>query len=209
MNKIRNKKRLGALTLALLLVFLVGGAFALLDGTLDITGSVNIAAPPQLYVIWSDVEGDYMIPWTVTPAFTAGATQRARIVDARGRTNQRIEWSVYFSGDDMFLGAGVVTLTATAQNVGLIPALIDDFDITFNAVGGFTLADFGLDFQSIGADSIANFVSSTPLAPGASRDVQISILWDGTIPTGFAATTSTGYQLAATLVIEFDYIPAP
>jgi hypothetical protein len=56
MQNIKKKKRLTNFAVGLLLVFLIGGAFAFLAGVLDVVGDVHVAAPQDLYVVWNDTD---------------------------------------------------------------------------------------------------------------------------------------------------------
>jgi len=208
MRKMKNKKRLTGLVIAFLLVALTGSAFAFAPGILDVTGNIRLA---DAYVVWSNVQDS---PGMFTPlSGEVEAIHSAQIVDARGRTRQRIEWNIYFTGP------GFAMITATATNEAGVNALIDDFTVTWTpaiAGVGATLADFGLTVDPL--NLFAGFVG-TVIAPGADEIVLIRIDWDGTVPAGFNVPgdnvvrsvdgTDVSFGLAGTFVIEFDYIVAP
>jgi hypothetical protein len=90
MRKLRNKKRMTTLLVGLLLTLVVGSAFALTPGTLEIHGFINVAAQ-ELDVRWcgwnTSVTGD-----TIVAAPNVFA-------DAAGRPNQRIQWMVSFGSN--------------------------------------------------------------------------------------------------------------
>jgi len=200
MRNSRNKKRLTSLVTAFMLTFVVGTAFAFAPGMLDIGTIINLSAQEDLYVVWSDVTGgpDFQLLSSVTPAgWEIGARHTARIVNERGRTNQRIEWTINFSEE------GFAAITATATNNSLQPVIITGGNATWSniAIPGLTAVDFGL-MEDV---SISGFVGET-LSPGDSTSMTVYVFWDGTVPAGF--TASDDYAFAANLTVTFDYAPA-
>jgi len=186
------KKTINTLVIAFMLTFLVGAAFAFAPGILDVRGTVNIAVPE--YVVWTNVVAgpDFEL---ITPAgWEFGATHSAEIVDARDRTNQRIEWTINFSEP------GFAEITATAENQSALHAAT----ITNVSYGwdDDELADaFGLTVDII----VASFVGLT-LEPGAEATVTILVGWfDGIIPPDFEASATDEYTFVNTFFIEFDY----
>ena len=191
------------ITLAIVfaLVFVVGSAFALTQGELDMVSTVNIAAPDDLYVVWNNV-----VAPPVPFGFVVGATQTATIENARGRTAQRIVWTINFNQFDPLTEA-VAAITATAVNNSTQTAVITGGTAAWTDAAGAALnpADFGLTVDIIG---LAAF--SGTLAPSAvSAPLTVEVEWDGTVPTGFTVPDGQTHGFAATLTIEFDYAPAP
>ena len=215
MTKLKTRKRLTALVIAFMLTFTAGAAFAFASGTLDIVGTISVAAPQDLYVIWSDVTGDpgatpAPSPSGIVAAVAVGATQSFNIVDERGRTDQRIEWTVNFYDD----AGGAVSMIATATNNALLPALISDATVTWTRpdpndalAPPITVnpSDFGL---TLDVDVMGDFEGAI-LAPGAgagsSADLVVMLEWDGTAPSDFTVPTGQNYAFATTLTISFNY----
>jgi len=198
------------------ITFLVGAAYAFAPGILDVRGTVNIAVPD--YVVWTNVEGgdnfhfgpgiipdppDYdggpgegVEPVIGFTPFGAefGATHNAIIVDARGRTNQLIEWNIYF------YQGGFADITATVTNQSALhAAIITNMNISWGDE----------DFANTFGDSLTvrNFTGSfvgTTLAPGESTTVYLAVDWDGTVPDGFVASNDD-YTFVNTFLVEFDY----
>ena len=190
-NKLVNK-----LVVVFTALFLTGAVFAFAPGILDVQGTVNIAAPD--YVIWSNVEagpGFELLP--PPPGWEYGATHTAQIVDARDRTNQRIEWNINFSDE------GFADITATATNESALHAATIT-NLTYGWGDTAVANDFGLSVDVL----TGSFVGLT-LAPGASATVTMSVEWDGTIPQGFVGSATDEYTFVTTFFIEFDYELAP
>ena len=221
MRKIRNRKRLSILALAFLLLFITGSAFAFAPGILDITGNVRFA---QGYVRWeSVVPGSTLFPAPGPQPLSGGyqAFHTYQIVDARGRTNQRIEWNVYFTAP------GFAMLAATAENTSGVPALVSDPVITFTPVGGtaITLTDtpdpnFGLSAEEV--IPLAGVIN--PSGPNSSGMTSIDLFWNGSIPDNFTLTDPVSrpvnpnapvadqnrtFGLAGVITVSFDYTVAP
>ena len=190
-NKLVNK-----LVAAFAVVFVIGAAFAFAPGILDVTGTVNVAVPD--YVIWDDVvagPGFELLP--PPPGWEYGATHTAQIVDARDRTDQRIEWTINFSE------AGFADITATARNESALhSATITDLTYGWDDAG--IANDFGLT-----VDVITSSFVGLILAPEATATVTMSVEWDGTIPAGFEGSATDEYTFVNTFFIEFDYELAP
>ena len=188
-NKLVNK-----LVITLTLVFAAGAAFAFAAGILDVAGTVNIAVSD--YVVWTYVEAGPDFNLINSRRGELGATHTAEIVDVRGRTNQRIEWTVNFSEPGEWAHADI---TATATNVSAIhSAIITNVTYGWNDDNG-VVDDFGLLVYII-----PNTFLGVTLAPEASASVLISASWDGIIPPEAEAADFTN-----TFFIEFDYELAP
>jgi hypothetical protein len=174
MNKFKNKKRLIGLVVVFAMIFTVGTAFALTTQTLDIQGTITIAAdPPEASVYWSDV-----VPapqWVPLFGYSFGNVENVVAVDANDDT--LITWGMTFTGDAE-LGI-LATIIATARNRGTEPVIITDVAVEFDAA----LADFDFDYE-INPDDV-DFVSPIPLLPGETRNVIVGIEWWGEMPTGF------------------------
>ena len=202
MQKLKNKKRLTTLVVVFMLVFVVGAAFAFDPGILDVRGTVNVAAPDELYVVWD--EADTGVDFAAF-GFSWRAESDATIVDARGRTDQRIEWVVTFAAPDddvpNALDPSEAVLTAFARN----DSLLLDADITAGSVTWTTPppAGFGLTHT---VDDTA-FLGT--LTPGAlSGPLEVKLEWDGTFPAGFFDNADPGDELpVAVLLVTFDYAP--
>ena len=189
-NKLINK-----LVAAFVLVFLAGAAFAFAPGILDVDGTVNIAIPD--YVTWTNVEAGPGFELITPFGWEFGATHEAQIVDARERTNQRIEWTINFSEP------GFADITATATNESVLhSATITNLTYGWDDLG--IADDFGLSVNVI----TSSFVGLT-LLPEASATVTMSVDWDGTIPLGFEGSDTDEYTFVNTFFIEFDYELAP
>ena len=202
MRNIRNKKRLTALVIAFMMVFLSSAAFALQSGTLDIVGTVNIIAPEELYVVWYSVDPDGPVPVFVPAIFANNARHGAEIIDSRGRTDQTIAWDIYF--DNEALG-GQVALSATAFNNGLVPATITRVDYEWTDAGGNVINAatlFGLDVTITDAGFVGTLASLTESSP-----VIVGVEWDGTTPNNFTVPSGDTHAFAATLTITFSYAP--
>lgn len=235
MQNIRNKKRLTGLVLAFLLVFVVGSAFAFTPGFLDIIGRVNLQT--EGYVVWYSVANTQMDnplapiippgpppPGPGTFGTPIGSLQFAQIVNrtapAPNLTNQRIEWDMYFVTVGSVPGLGAATehrarLTATARNLGSLTAEIDTASVTWQTPAGAPLdpSDFGL---TVVIDQAMFSGAANQLAPGGvSMPLQVDVLWDGTLPSGFGpgaiptdpAQVNWPVAFAARLIIVFDYDP--
>ena len=197
MKIMRNRNKLvNKLVIAFAVIFLAGAAFAFAPGILDVTGTVNIAIPD--YVTWTDVEagpGFQLMP--PPPGWEYGATHEAQIVDARDRTNQRIEWTINFSDP------GFADITATATNESALNSAVIT-DLTFGWDDEDIADDFGLTVDVL----TSSFVGLT-LLPEATASVTMSVEWDGTIPLGFEGSATEEYTFINTFFIEFDYELAP
>jgi len=191
----RNKNKLiNTLVIVFVLAVGAGAAFAFAPGIIDVDGTVNIAIPD--YVVWTNVEAGPGFELIVPDGWEFGATHEAEIVDARERTNQRIEWTINFSE------AGFADITATATNESALhPAIITE--LSYGWDDDEIAEDFGLTVDVI----TTSFVGLT-LAPEASATVTMSIEWDGTIPLDFEGS-SDEYTFINTFYIEFDYELAP
>ena len=191
----KNKNLVNKLVIGFSLLFLIGAVFAFTPGILDVTGTVNIANPG--YVVWTNVEAGPGFELINPFGWEFGATHTAEIVDARGRTNQRIEWTINFSEE------GFADITATATNESsLHSAVIANLSYGWNDED--IAHDFGLSIDVL----TPSFVGLT-LAPKTSATVTISITWDGTIPLEFVPSGTDGYTFVNTFFIEFDYELAP
>ena len=204
MQKLRNKKRLTTLVVAFMLTFVVGSAFAFAPGILDITGTVNVATPEELYVVWDEADTGVDL---AALGFSWRAQSDATIVDMRGRTDQRIEWVVTFAAPDddvpNALDPSEATLTAFARN----DSLLLDADITAGSVSWSTAppAGFGL------THSVNDTAFLGTLTPGAvSGPLEVSVEWDGSFPAGFFDNANPGDELpVAVLLVTFDYVAVP
>ena len=169
----RNRKRLSVLAVAFALVFMVGAAFALTPGRLDVIGTVNLDA--ELYVAWYHVSPE---PLDIAPLFiTEGSSHNTLLEDANGRTNQIIVWNVYFVEPEN--GEFSATLTATARNNSAVEATISQ------VVAGWDdellAEEWGLDINIF-----TGAITSVDLAGGAvSAEMSITVDWDGNFPASF------------------------
>jgi len=207
MQKLKNRKRLTALAIAFMLVFMTGAAFAFSPGALDVVGTVNIAAPDELYVVWETADTGTSLggiqPW----GFSWGVIDStATIGNARGRTDQRITWTITFEapdeGWDIFVGNAEAALTATATNNSVsTDALISAATVTWSPANAPTLFGFDLDIDQAAFTGVLD-------AGDATGDLVILLDWDGTFPAGFFDGETPGDPVfAATLTIEFEYDP--
>ena len=192
----KNRKILiNNLVIAFTVTFLVGAAFAFTPGIIDVTGTVNVANLG--YVVWTNVEAGPNFELITPFGWEYGATHRAQIVNARDRTNQRIEWTINF------IEPGFADITATATNESALHAATIT-NLSYGWADSNIANDFGLSIDVI----TTAFIGLT-IAPESSATVTMSISWDGTIPLGFEATGTDGYSFVNTFFIEFDYELAP
>ena len=199
MNKLKNRKRLTTVVIAFLLTFVVGAAFALNPGILEIRGTVNITAPGALYVVWDSVD-DGNPSGLISPLWGSFGTisSTASIVNANGRTNQRIVWSIEFDEFDSGTGAQA-GITAIARNNATIDALVSTRTPVFTWSNPTLAADLGL---TVDIDDM--FFNGTILAGGTSMPLVATIIWDGSIP----ASATPGQSFTLDLIIDIDYIAA-
>ena len=183
MRKIKNKKRLTILAITFMLVFLIGSAFAITPGVLDIFGRI-ILAEQELYVVWCDTGP------SLSGSPVGNITQTASVLPwpIYGRTRQRIAWNISFTGP------GTASLTAQIHNIGLLDANIYDWSIDITNVEGNT--DFGLQ-AIVNSDDILGRIN----AGTRSTPLNVDVFWGGTgiiDPTGLNE---------ASIIIEFMYEP--
>jgi len=183
MQNYKNKKRLTVAALLLMLTLVGGGAFAATPGVLQVAGGFGFG-DEQLHIIWTDTE--------VEGLMNVATTNEARIVDhmtvggasANHRVNHRVEWAVGFVSE------GAVTLTATAENVGQLPALLAT---PGTAIWSYLFADDIIPFTlgnvvALNHRSETNtLIEANPTFPvnmqvGDTVDVQITLAWDGVAP---------------------------
>jgi len=176
MNKFKNKKRLIGLVVVFAMIFAVGTAFALTTQTLDIQGTITIAAdPPEADVYWSDVvPAPQFVPLFV---YNYGTVENVVAVDADDDT--LITWGMTFIGDAEY--GLLATIVATARNRGTEPVIITEVEVEFDA----DLADFDFEYEINQVILGVDFVSDIPLLPGETRDVAVGIGWFGEMPAGF------------------------
>ena len=233
MQRMRNKKRLTTLVIAFLMVFVIGSAFAMVPGMLDVSGRVHFVA--DQYVIWNQVFHQQAPggPIVIVPAMAVdGSTQIASIGDRPAglpRTRQRISWNVYFSEFDTSASAAIA---ATIQNNHNQNVEVTEIRIIWRNNAGVnlqaptvisaapfvgpatsTLTDFGLTV------TIEDFWSALDvlLPNGAvSDEIDITLSWNGTLPSPPPANTmgtpvtatspsNLSYHPGVQLYIEFDY----
>ena len=187
MTKLKMRKRLTLLVLAFMLTFTMGAAFALTQGSLDIVGTVNLAAPHELYVIWSAVDATGQEPIPTYGGISGAAagisgTQSAIIQNARGRTSQRIVWDVDLW--DYVNGGGVIMI-ATALNQASVAADLTHVSTTWEQWNGTAwvaldaadlLSDWGLTLAT--TPTLAAF-TATPLLPAETRNLNVALEWTG------------------------------
>jgi len=196
MQKLKGKKRLSILSIVFALVFMVGAAFALTPGTLDIMGTVNLDA--ELYVVWYNVDPEPIPPIAAAAFITDGSSHHTILEDARGRTDQRIIWNVFFVEPED--GEFMATLTATAMNNSTMDAVITQ--AVANWDNPALAAEWGLDLFVVSTAFVG-----TLLAGDESPALSVTVDWDGTFPATF--TPGTDELPTFPLAIEFSYGPAP
>jgi hypothetical protein len=224
MQKLKNKKRLTGTVIVFLLTFLVGAAFALTDGILDIEGRVRVAAP-DLVVIWADDGGDFTGTRAPFPPFAEGSGTFVNtwafvdpFPDVNGRPRQTIVWTIdfgTFGADDPdsslinpFIDwsdfddfSHYAILTAVAHNISDFDAEITNPTLVYDA----SLADeLGL---------IINFVENSEddfmgeiLSGAVSEELIVGVIWDSTeMSADFDAADVPWLELE--IAVSFDYIP--
>jgi len=207
MQNLKNKKRLTILTIAFLLTFLVGAAFAFPPGNLEIEGWIGIGQD-EMCVIWATAATSQ----SAAGVATTNVTRITSMSLGGGVFNpgHRIEWAIGF------VNPGTVTLTATAINDGTVPVMIQ--------APVFNWGPFGDEGLTYTMDSTA-FVGG-PLAPGATTgDLIINI----TMPTGWINPLGAGigplhssldnwfedqlddddYDLLTSFTVDIVYVVAP
>jgi len=171
MKNLKNKKRLGSISILLLLVFIVGAAFAYGQGQLDINGAVTFT-PPDLLVEWID------------PVLTnqdwddEDETMTAEIVEDDKGNDTIIEWAFTFEE-----ARGEATLTAMAENTGTMDAEIESakFDWVQHEDCEFTEAQFATIMAGLTAtievddDDFADVV----LVGATTNTMTVTVTWDG------------------------------
>ena len=163
----RDNKKLKATLMVLLLIFVLGAAFAFTPGRLTIGGAVNLE-PDDLYVQWR----------TTSHTSTSGVRSELPVIeDANGRTNQHIRWEVTFENP------GTASLSFQAQN------LSQAFDAL---IGNLTVSPGALDIAIVGADygitlsgDYVDFNGAVVPMTGLSDVYTLNVHWDGRIPPGF------------------------
>ena len=210
MRKLKNKKRIATTVIAFALIFMVGTAFALQPGTLDIAGRVYVAAPGEViwysaiadYCDWHDWDNDFIVPF----GGAIDTYQSANISDD-GKT---IYWSMalidYEPFDDAF-----AALTARAVNRSTANAAITGGSIVWQIVDGdgtlisASALEAATEFGLTATINSSAFLNSS-LAPDAiTGGLIVNVYWDGTVPDGFTVSAGQDFGLAATLAITFDY----
>ena len=180
MSNLRNKKRLTALVLAFLMVFVVGAAFALTPGALTVAGTISLD-PPDVRLIWEldDTASDY-----VNTSGTVDYVINVNEVDAAS-TDSAIIWNVSF----MQPGTATLNLAVTNQSPTTI-ARIESVDITplgglldgsgpGNWADGFTLGGTATTGVAAGLAPTALVAADTTRSAGT-----VTVTWDGTFPDG-------------------------
>jgi hypothetical protein len=216
MQNLRNKKRLVSLAVVFALVFLAGAAFALADGTLEISGNVSVAG--QGYVRWyaDDADGTRL-------EFAVADSGNDALVGhefwlgtnwSTGLSRQVLMWNIEFGEP------GSVALTAVAINDSGIDAEITAMRVSWmdnsgNTINSNDFTDFGLTVDFLGSDAV--FLTSVMDADGGlSEELLVEVFWDGTVPPNFVGSFNGGLTTeledvllggAGTLMIEFDYAP--
>ena len=191
----KSKKWLNTLVIAFVMIFGVGAAFAFAPGQVDIAGTINLAAPDDLYVSWVSIdEGPNFTP----ASGTLHSNHTTVITDYRGRTDQRIVWTINFDEP------GFAAITATARNNSARPAIITGGNLNWTSVygSGSTPATFGLSYY------ILSSAFEGILAPGATTSMTVRVEWDGRVPESFIDSATGEYSFAASFEITFDYAPA-
>lgn len=197
MQNLRNRKRLMGVTIAFLLTFVIGAAFAFPPGHIDIIGGI---ATGRMCVIWEDAT-------TTQSAAGVASTNVARITDhAINGDDHRIEWAIGFAEP------GTVTLTANAINDGIVDVNLGTPTIAWGLFGqeGFTYT----------IDATA-FLATNPLSPGdSSGDIVVTITkpTNWTMPVSLISPASTAWinneldnyaEVWTTFTITVQYTQAP
>jgi hypothetical protein len=196
MKKLKNKKRLTGIVVAFMLTFIVGSAFAFDPGMLDIVGSVNVAPPEELYIVWSGVEIDDEF---------LNTGQTVAIIDARGRESQSIVWNIDFKDvkDEFDVSeGGCAAIVAVATNNSALKAEITDVGIEWIGTDGLTMVELGLEVIIDDTGFVGDIESED------TATLTVTVTWDGTIPDGFVIPDDDEYGLAGSFVISYEYKPA-
>ena len=190
MRNLKTKKRLAYSTVAFLLTFLVGAAFAIAGGVLSIEGTVNLNAPIDSFVVWTYVSTDELDedfeadedgfdPSTLTGHGYSYSVEQTAVVD--DDPYQTIFWDMNFTLDfdqmqDTVDGyVAVASIVAVARNQSPIHSALvnspvlewdDDED------SEFTYEDFGLTL-----DILDNNLTGV-LTPGAFAYLRATVIWN-------------------------------
>jgi len=190
MQSIRNKKRLTNVVIVFMLTFVVGVAFALEPGTLDVQGTIGMRNH-EINIIWSAVD---------TPlAPNIASTHTANIVDGTsGRSQQGIAWEIGF------IGEGVVRLEAWALNAGQVPVEITSPDFNWlPEQPGHVIAGLSAEvFTTVAANPDFTGI----LAPGESRRLVIEVRWSG-YSGWMSGAAFADYEPAAAFFVNIVYTP--
>ena len=212
MQKLKKKKQMTTLALAFMLTFIIGAAFALTPGILEVEGIINIAPPEELYVVWSraNVGGADITP---TPGgitgygATLGGEAGVVFQDARGRSNQVLVWTVNFDNEEFFHAA---SLSAWAVNESTQPATIAVRGTPVVQYDTALAAQLGL---TITADTSSFLTASLP-SSAETGALSVDVFWNGapTIPDpgspGSFIPAPEGHEFEPfEITIEFDYFP--
>lgn len=187
MSKLKNKKRLATTFVALMLVFVLGAAYALGTGVLTFTGTVHIV--PSLSVVWGEegvaasvtiVQDDAIVtddPLTAgyeTPSIEGHGTETLTFTAAFG------------AADDEIVIAG------TLNNIGAIDALLNPAWSVEAATAINAALDTAAGHVGLFAVEVEGFVFDSLAPPGLPAD-----------PVGIAGSTiDAGDDLRFELVIR-------
>ncbi|MCL2574065.1 MAG: hypothetical protein FWE34_05875 [Defluviitaleaceae bacterium] len=195
MKKHKNKTYLTISVIVFMLVFGVGAVFASIPGALQVGGGIGVG-DPNLRVEWSGIQGRTAgtLPGALGPV--AGyapatlpahlTTDFARIVDfmpvlgtaptGSQSENNRLEWAIGF------IGAGSASITARAENVGVLDAEVlaptffswDDTDPAVHSM--FTVTQ---EIVAIDGSAVTGVNFPVIIEPGETVDIRITVAWDG------------------------------
>jgi len=222
MENLRNKRRLTSAVVVFLLTFVVGAAFALSAGVLEVEGIVRVS--PDLIVIWAD--GNITAPATESSDSPLVYTSHTVVAGDDGRPRQRIVWSIDFGTftdpDTAGIAPGIaplliwddfddfdhfVMLMAQAENISAIDAEI------LNPTFGFSNENLALDLGLM-ADFVENSDQdfTGPIASGDLSDTLIvGVVWYPSMMADLDDLPDRAageYWWTVYLYIEFDYVPA-
>jgi len=178
----RDNKKLKATLIALLLVFVLGAAFAFTPGRLTIGGAVNLE-PDDLYLQWR----------TASTSSTEGVRSALPVIqEARDRNRQHISWEVTFESP------GTASLNFEAQNHSqAFNALIGNLRISPSALEVIAERDYGITFSG----NFRGFDGTVVPRAGLSDVYTLNVHWNGRFPDGFDPNNNP----AIVFEISYDY----
>jgi len=162
----RDNKKLKVTLTVLLLMLVLGAAFAFTPGRLTIGGAVNFE-PDDLYLQFR----------TASTSTTDGVRSAPPVInEARDRNRQHVEWEVTFETP------GTASMNFDAQNHShAFNALIGELRVSPSALETSAYRDFGITFSG----NYMDFEGTVVPRGGISDVFTLNIHWNGRVPDWF------------------------